>query len=126
MASISDWSSSNKDTLVQSAITAGGFLVLDKMYYHGPIEWKKGALSFGSSYLSGMTTDWLLPKIGNMSSNALLWDKTYLKPVVSGGLYVAGDMLLKWDGRGWLYPFLFQIGSQAAADYLSAPLLHMA
>lgn len=122
--SVSDWSGSYKNTLVQSRVTAGGFLFLDKMYYHGPIEWKKGALSFASSYLSGMTTDWAASMMSN--KGMAMADKNYLQPIVSGGLYVLGDMIFKWDGRGWLYPFLFQAGAQAASEYLTSPLLQMA
>jgi len=47
-----------KDNLTKSALTTGGFLILDKMHNHSPIDLKKGALSFGASYLSEAGSDY--------------------------------------------------------------------
>lgn len=123
MSSMS-WQGSSylKDNLTKSALTTGGFLILDKMYNHSPIDLKKGALSFGASYLSEAGSDYFSSMMSNGTMKSA--EKTYIQPLVSGGFYILGDMVLKWDGRGsWLYPFLFQAGSQAAANYLAQPLL---
>jgi len=82
MSSMSWSGMSYKDNLTKSALTTGAFLTLDKMYNHSPVDLKKGALSFGASYLSEA-------------------------------------------GSNWAYPFLFQAGSQAEANYLAQPLLKM-
>jgi len=42
-----------KDKLIESAVTAGSFMIIDKVYYKSPLgmEWKKGGLSFVACYL---------------------------------------------------------------------------
>jgi len=93
-----------KDNLTKSALTTGGFLILDKMYNHSPIDLKKGALSFGASYLSEAGSDYFSSMMSNGTMKSA--EKTYIQPIVLGGFYILGDMILKWDGRsGWLYPF---------------------
>jgi len=92
------------------------------MYNHSPIDLKKGALSFGASYLSEAGSDWASSMMSNGTIKSA--EKTYIQPIVSGGFDVLGNMILKWDGRsGWL--FLSQAGSQAAANYLAQPHLKM-
>jgi len=81
---------------------------------------KKGALSFSASYLSEAGSDYFSSMMSDGTIKSA--EKTYIQTIVSGGFYVLGEMILKWDGRsGWLYPFLFQAGSQAAANYLAPP-----
>jgi len=52
--SVENWSGSMKDKLIESAVTAGSFMIIDKLYYksHMGMERKKGWLSFVASYLS--------------------------------------------------------------------------
>jgi len=118
--SVGNWSGSMKDKLIKSAITAGSFMVIDKLYYKSPMgmEWKKGGLSFVASYLSEYGSDMIRPKLGQ---NGYMAEKTYLQPLVSGGLYVGGEYLFSMQNQGMLYPFLFQVGAQALAKYLSPP-----
>jgi len=94
------------------------------MYNHSPVDLKKGALSIGASYLSEAGSDWASSMMSNGTMKSA--QKTYIQQIVSGGFYVLGNMILKWDGRsGWLYHFLFQAGSQAAANYLAEPFFKM-
>lgn len=122
--SVENWSGSMKDKLIESAVTAGSFMVIDKLYYKSPMgmEWKKGGLSFVASYLSEFGSDMIAPKLG---SSGYMAEKTYLQPVVSGALYVGGEYLFSMQNQGVLYPFLFQVGAQVLGDYLSPPLLKM-
>jgi len=41
--SVENWSGSMKDKLIESAVTAGSFMIIDKLYYKPPLgmEWKK-------------------------------------------------------------------------------------
>jgi len=54
-----------KENLTKSALTTGGFLILDKMYNHSPIDLKKGALSFDASYLSETGSDYFSSMMSN-------------------------------------------------------------
>jgi len=122
--SAENWSGSMKDKPIESAVMAGSFIIIDKLYYKSPMgmEWKKGGLSFVASYLSEFGSDMLAPKLG---SSGYMAEMTYLKPVVSGALYVGGEYLFSMQNQGVVYPFLFQIGAQALGSYLSPPLLKM-
>jgi hypothetical protein len=122
--SVENWSGSVKDNLIESAVTAASFMIIDKLYYKSPmgIEWKKGGISFVASYLSEFGSDMIAPKLG---SSGYMAEKTYLQPVVSGALYVGGEYLFSMQNQGVLYPFLFQIGAQVLGDYLTPPLLKM-
>jgi len=106
-----------KDTLIESAVIAGSFMTIDKLYYKSPLgmEWKHGGLSFVASYLSEFGSDMIAPKLG---SSGYMAEKTYLQPVVSGALYVGGEYLFSMQNQGG-YPFLLQIGAQVLGDYLS-------
>jgi len=57
--SVENWSGSMKNKLIESAVTAGSFMVIDKLYYKSPMgmEWKKGGISFVASYLSEFGLD---------------------------------------------------------------------
>jgi len=96
-----------KDKLIESVVTAGSFMIIDKLYYKSPMgmEWKKGGISFVASYLSEFGSDMIVPKLG---SSGYMAEKTYLQPVVSGALYVGGEYLFSMQNQGVLYPFLFQ------------------
>jgi len=113
-----NWSGSMKDKLIESAVTAGSFMIIDTLYYKSPMgmEWKKGGLSFVASYLSEFGSDMIAPKL---ESSGYIAEKTYLQPVVSGAIYVGGEYLLSTQNQGVFYPFLFQIGAQALGSYLS-------
>jgi len=78
--SVENWSGSMKDKLIKSAVTAGSFMVIDKLYYKSPLgmEWKKGGISFVASYLSEIGSDMIAPKLG---SSVYMVEKTYLQPV---------------------------------------------
>jgi len=110
--SVENWPDSMKDKLIDSAVTAGSFMIIDKLYYKSPMgmEWKKGGLNLAP------------PKLG---SSGYMVEKTYLQPVVSGALYVGGEYSFSMQNQGVLYPFLFHIGAQVLGDYLSPPLLKM-
>jgi len=120
--SVENWSGCMKDKLIESAVTAGSFMIIDKLYYKSPLgmEWKRGGLSFVASYLSEFGSDMIAPKLG---SSGYMADKTYLQPVVSGALCVGGEFLFSMQNQGVLYPFLFQIGAQALGSYLSPPFV---
>jgi len=113
-----------KDRLIESAVTAGSFMIIDKLYYKSPLgmECKKGGVSFVASYLSEVGSDMIAPKLG---SSGYMAEKTYFQPFVSGALYVGGEYLFSMQSQGVFYPFLFQIGAQVLGDYLSPPLLKM-
>jgi len=116
--SVENWSGSMKDKLIESAIMASSFMIIDKLYYKSPMgmEWKHDGLSFVASYLSEFDCSQAWINCGYMA------EKTYLQPVVSGALYVGGEYLFSMQNQGVLYPSLFQIGSQALGSYLSLPL----
>jgi len=120
--SVENWSGSMKDKLIESAVTSGSFMIIDKLYYKSPLgmEWKKGGISFVASYLSEFSSDMIASKLG---SSGYMVEKTYLQPVVSGALYVGGEYLFSMQNQGVLYHFLFQIGAHVLGDYLSPPLL---
>jgi len=122
--SVENWSGSMKDKLIESAVTAGSFMIIYKLYYKSPMgrEWEKGGLSFVASYLSEFGSDMIAPKLG---SSGYMAEKTYFQPVVSGALYVGGEYLFSMQNQGVLYPFLFQIGAQALGSYQSPPSLKM-
>jgi len=122
--SVENWSGSMKNKLIESAVTAGSFMIIDKLYYKSPLgmEWKKGGLSFVASHLSEFGSEMIASKLG---SSGYMAEKTYLQPVVSGALYVFGEYLFSMQNQGVLYPFLFQIGAQALGSYLFPPLLKM-
>ncbi len=104
---MSDYSfiTSNKNALVESAITTGSYILGDKLVYSQPIEMKKALLSFGSSYLSDMGVSYVQPMLTKMSPS--LAEERYAKPLVSGALYIwkpgsrfiygwsCGEMVLK-------------------------------
>jgi len=109
--SVENWSGSMKDKPIESAVTAGSFMIIDKLYYKSPMgmEWKKGGLSFVASYLSEFGSDMIASKLGSSCY-------TYLQPAVSGALYVGGEYIFNMQSQGVLNPFLFQIGAQVLGD----------
>jgi len=72
-----------KDNLTKSALTTGGFLILDKMYNLSPVDLKKGALSFGASYLSEAGSDWASSMMSNGTMKSA--EKTYIQPIFQEG-----------------------------------------
>jgi len=70
--SVENWSGSMEDKLIESAITAGSFMIIYKLYYNSPLgmEWKKGGLSFVASYLSEFGSD-ILNKTAIICSEAV-------------------------------------------------------
>jgi len=96
--SVENWSGSMKDKLIESAVTAGSFMIIDKLYYksHMDMEWKNGGLSFVASYLSESGSDLIAPKLG---SSVYMVEKTYLQPIVSGALCVGGEYLFSMQNQ---------------------------
>lgn len=113
---------STKNVLIESVLSAGTFELIDHMAMHNPYSGKKALLSFGASALSGSATDIALPYLSSMGKTTILAEKTYVKPIMSGALYVLGDKLFHVDSRGLLMPFLLQVGSQVAGSYAATPL----
>ncbi len=107
-----------ESSVVDSAICTVASIGIDKFYNRFAFDPKISALVFGSELLSTSATDVAAPLIiGNGIVNSV--DQQYLKPIMSGLLYVAGAKLLNMDGRSVIAEFLQQVGSSAIAEYSS-------
>jgi len=87
--SVENWSGSMRDKLIESAVTAGSFMIIDKLYYKSPMgmEWKKDGLSLLPLIFLNLGL-MIAPKLG---SSGYMAENTYLQPVVSGALYLEGN-----------------------------------
>ena len=108
---------------IQSGLAAGTFMAVDKLYFKQDGVFKKGALVAGSHISSSILSDYIIPMI---SSNSIVnsTDKTFVQPIVSGGLYsvVSSDKVLGIDYRSWLFKWIFVGTCSAVGNYLEQPV----
>jgi len=67
-----------------------------------------------------MGISYVQPMVSNVSPT--LAEDRYLKPLLSGGIYLLGDRFLHYDNRGLLIPFFMQVGSSVSGSYLAGPV----
>lgn len=83
-------------------------------------DWVRPALVSGASDLvSGEVAQVLVPAVAPTVSPQSM----YVKPMVSGAVYVGADYLAKYDGRSVLAKFLYQTVASAASAYFVRPLV---
>lgn len=114
---------------IDSALCGGYFVLAEKWLGGDPTitMGKPGLIRFGmsagSEFASDSVSRMVLPYITHMSSGLQSAEQMFLTPVVSGGIYVLADMLLKQDQhQSVMFKFLYQVGSSVLSGYTSAPV----